>query len=160
LEKYMSASLSPDVCAKQLAELLDKQTEVCQNIKMLSEKQQALVAGHKEDDLLTLLSDKQQLIDQQQTLFSKAQDLSKTWEGLKSHASQAMQKRVEDSWETLKKVLNDVVTLEDASRGMLQDQKDRVSKDIGKIQLGKVANKAYGGGVRVPPRARYSDKQG
>lgn len=156
----MSSAPTPESCADQLARQLGKQAEICLNIKRLSESQQAMVADRKEDELLSLLNEKQLLIDQHQQLFAKTQELRDRWEGLKSQASPAAQAKVETAWEKLKAVLNDVVSLEDASRGMLQEQKDKVSDDISKIQRGKVASKAYGGGMIPPPQARYSDKQG
>lgn len=148
----MSADANPDALAEKLAQQLQKQTVVCENIRTLSQRQQALVADHKEDELLALLADKQALIDQHQKLFETTLALRDKWETLKSGATPQAQGKAEQAWEKLKAVLNEVVALEDASRGVLEEQKSKVGMDISKIQRGKIANKAYGGSMRPLPK--------
>lgn len=157
----MAPALSPDECAKELARLLNAQNEVCRGILEKSRLQQILVEERREEELLSLLNDKQILISQHQMLAQKAQPFRTQWEesartlvGPEAHA------RVEKAWNELRLTLDEIVKLEDASRAMLQDQKGKLSVDIGKLQRGKMVNKAYGGGQRPPPEARYSDKQG
>ena len=156
----MTTDNDPDACARRLAEQLEKQAEICAGIKKLSERQQALVAERREDELLRLLSDKQVLLDRHQALFARTQELRDRWEAAKGGASMESQSLAEGAWERLKAVLNEVVALEDASRSLLQEQQDKLTMDIGKVQRGKIANKAYGGSQRPPPQARYSDKKG
>lgn len=156
----MSALDDPNACANQLAVQLEKQTEICIAIKRLSEQQQTLVADRKEDELLSLLGEKQNLMDRHQALFAKTQQLRDKWEQLKGRASPESQAKAEDAWERLKTVLNEVVALEDASRGMLEEQQSKLSMDIGKVQRGKIANKAYGNSFRTPSAPRFSDRQG
>lgn len=156
----MSIPIKPDDCAEKLSRMFDEQTEICRQIKALSEQQQKLVEERREDELLTLLSDKQRLLDRHEQLSTGCQPYREAWDGLREQAGASAHARVEASWEKLRSVLNDIVTLEDASRALLQEQKNRVSMDINKIQRGKIANKAYGGGSLPPPQARFSDKKG
>lgn len=156
----MSVLDDPNACANQLANQLEKQTEICVAIKRLSERQQVLVEERNENELLSLLGDKQELMDKHQTLFGKTQELRDKWESLKAQAKPESRTKVENAWERLKTVLNEVVTLEDASRGVLQEQQNKLSMNIGHIQKGKIANKAYGNSYRAPVAPRYSDKQG
>ncbi len=156
----MATSLSPDQCGEELARLLDAQVDVCRLILKCSEKQQKLVEDRREDELLSLLTDKQRLIDQHQALSAKSQPLRDQWERDRAKAGPQTHNLVEMAWNQLKDVLDKIVRLEDASRALLQDQKAQVSLDIGKLQKGKILNKAYGGATRPPPQARYSDKQG
>ena len=156
----MTTDDDSEAIARMLADQLEKQSEICLGIKRLSERQQNLVAERKEDELLRLLSDKQELMNKHQNLFAKTQVLRDKWDGVRNRARPESQAKVEGAWERLKTILNEVVALEDASRGLLQEQQNRLSMDIGKIQRGKIANKAYGGSQRPPPQARYSDKQG
>lgn len=156
----MASPITPDQCGELLARQLAEQAGICGKIKELSEKQQKLVEERKEGELLVLLSDKQRLIDQHETLMKKTQDLRERWEAERGRAGAATQDKVEKAWERLRDVLNDVVRLEDQSRALLQDSRDKVSQDISRLQRGKIANKAYGGGALPRPQARYSDKQG
>lgn len=157
----MSQPISPEVCARELARSLDAQTEVCRQILDKSTLQQKLVEERREGDLLSLLSEKQRLIEQHQKLSDQAQPYRAQWEAsARDLAGPEAHARVEKAWNALREVLDEVVRLEDLSRAMLQDQKGQVSVDIGKIQKGKIVNKAYGGGFRPPPPARFSDRQG
>ena len=156
----MTTDNDSDAIARMLADQLEKQSEICLGIKRLSERQQALVSERREDELLRLLSDKQELLNRHQDLFAKTQVMRDKWDGVRNLASPESQAAVEGAWERLKTVLNEVVALEDASRGLLQEQQNRLSMDIGKVQRGKIANKAYGGSQRPPVQATYSDKQG
>lgn len=158
----MTNAVSPDQCARELARLLDAQTLVCRDILEMSRKQQELVEERREDDLLSLLVDKQRLIDNHQKLSEQAQPYRSQWEAsARASAGPEAHAMVEKAWNGLRMVLDEIVTLEDASRAKLEEQKGKVSMDIGKLQRGKIVNKAYGGaGLRPPPAARYSDQEG
>lgn len=158
----MADAATPDQCARELARLLDAQTEVCRRILEKSKTQQKLVEERREDELLSLLGDKQKLIDAHQRLTEQAAPFRAQWEErARVAASPEAHALVEKAWNGLREVLDEVVRLEDASRALLEEQKGKVSVDIGKLQRGKIVNKAYGGAAYKPPAApRYSDKQG
>ena len=153
----------PDECAKELARLLNAQAEVCGGILEKSNMQQQLVQDRKEDELLSLLADKQALIDKHQKLADQAAALRERWEnGAREQASPDARAGVEAAWNSLRDILDQIIRLEDASRAVLEEQKGKVSLDIGNLQRGKILNKAYGGAktFRPPEPPRYSDKQG
>jgi hypothetical protein len=153
--------MSPDVCAKELARLLTAQAEICRQILEKSQLQQKLVEERREDELLSLLTEKQRLIEKHQALSAQAKPFLAEWEAsARDMAAPDAHARVERAWNELREVLDAIVKLEDASRAMLQDHKGQVSMDIGKIQKGRIVNKAYGGALRPPPAARFSDRQG
>lgn len=154
--------MSPDQCAQELARLLNEQTQVCRMILERTKMQQTLVEERREDDLLSLLNDKQKMIDNHQKLTEKAAPFRKEWEeSARNLAGPDAHAKVEAAWNALRDVLDEIVRLEDESRAFLEQQKEKVSLDIGKLQKGKIVNKAYGGGTfKPPPTARYSDKEG
>lgn len=153
--------MSPDQCAEELARLLDQQADICRQILEKSKMQQTLVEERREDELLSLLGDKQKLIDKHQKLSEQAAPFRERWEaGVREQAGPEAHAKVEAAWNALRTLLDEIVHLEDASRAYLQDQKSKVSMDIGNLQRGKIVNKAYGGGFKPPPAARFSDKEG
>lgn len=153
--------MNPDQCAEELARLLEQQAEVCGKILEKSKMQQILVEERREDELLSLLGDKQRLIETHQKLSGQAAPYRERWEnGAREQVGPEAHARVEAAWNSLRNVLDEIVRLEDASRAYLQEQKSKLSVDIGNLQRGKMVNKAYGGGYRPPPGARYSDKEG
>lgn len=159
----MALAASPNQCAEQLAALLLSQADVCALILEKSNTQQKMVEERREDELLVLLADKQKLIDRQQSLSARVAPFRQQWEGgARERADAAARAKVEDAWNKLRETLDAVVKLEDASRAVLEEQKGKVSIDIGKLQRGKALNKAYGGAAtyRPPATPRYSDKQG
>ncbi len=159
----MALSVSPDQCAEQLARLLHAQADVCRQILEQSKQQQALVEQRREDDLLVLLAEKQKLIDRHQSLAGQTAPFRKQWEdGAREKAGETARSGVEAAWNALSVTLGEIVKLEDASRAYLEEQKGKVSLDIGNLQRGKALNKAYGGAAvyRPPAPPRYSDKKG
>lgn len=159
----MTAPGTPDQCAQQLARSLDAQTKICLRILEKSQMQQKLVEDHLENELLSLLGDKQKLINDHQALVEQARPFRERWEnGERERASAESHQLVERAWNDLREVLDQIVKLEDASRAVLEEQKSRVSLDIGNLQRGKIVNKAYGGAAayRPPTPPRYSDKKG
>ncbi len=158
----MANPMTPDQSAQELARLLDAQAEVCRQILEMSRMQQKLVEERREDDLLSLLADKQRLIDRHQKLSEQAAPHRSRWEASdRAAAGPEAHARVEAAWNGLRDVLDQIVKLEDESRAYLEEQKGKVSMDIGNLQRGKIVNKAYGGaGMRPPPAARFSDKRG
>lgn len=157
----MALASSPEQCAKELAFLLDQQSDICRKILELSSRQQKLVEDRKENDLLVLLSDKQRLLDKHQALSTQAKPYRDQWENsYRDQADPGAHALVERAWNGLRDILDQIIKLEDVSRQTLQKHKGAVSDDISRLQRGKIANKAYGGGMRVPPASRYSDKKG
>ncbi len=154
---------APEQCAQELAKLLNAQTEVCGGILEKSRTQQRLVEERDEEKLLSLLADKQVLIDRHQKLVEQTNPLRMEWEaGARARVSPGAHALVERAWSELRDVLDEIVRLEDASRAMLEEQKGRLSVDIGNLQRGKIVNRAYGGAkaYRPPASPRYSDKKG
>lgn len=156
-------TLTPDQCADLLAKSLKAQTEVCLRILDKSKKQQKLVEESNETELLSLLSDKQKLIQEHDKLVKDIGPVRDRWEqGERDRASKESHAKVEEAWSGLRDVLDQVVKLEDASRAVLEAQKNRLSIDIGNLQRGKIVNKAYGStaAYRPPTPPRYSDRKG
>lgn len=159
----MADSTNPNQTAEQLAKSLKAQTEVCLRILEKSQTQQQLVANSDETALLSLLTDKQRLIDEHDKLVQQAATARTRWEnGDRDRASPEAHAKVEEAWNGLREVLDQIVKLEDASRAALEQQKNRVSIDIGNLQRGKIVNKAYGNAAayRPPTPPRYSDQKG
>lgn len=156
-------ALAPEQCAQEFARLLNAQTEICRQILDKSKRQQSMVEERNEEKLLALLSDKQSLIDKHQKLAAQTGPVRDAWEaGARERVAPESRALVEQAWSSLRDVLDEIVQLEDASRAMLEEQKSKVSIDIGNLQRGKIVNKAYGGAkaYRPPAQPRYSDKQG
>lgn len=159
----MAAPDSAEQCARHLAKSLMEQTQVYMRILEKSKLQQKLVEDHNEPELLSLLGDKQKLIDEHQSLVKQSRIYRDRWEnGERERASPEAHQMVETAWNSLRDVLDQIVRLEDASRAVLEEQKSRVSVDIGNLQRGKIVNKAYGGAAayKAPTPPRYSDKKG
>lgn len=157
----MPNPMPPAQCARELARLLDAQTEVCRSILEKTGRQRAMVEERREEDLLLLLSEKQLLIERQQQLSEQARPCRELWEAsARDAADAASHTLVERAWNGLRETLDAIVKLEDATRELLEEQKGKVSMDIGRLQRGKIVNKAYGGGVTPPAAARFSDKKG
>ncbi len=159
----MALPVPPGQCAEQLAALLRAQADVCALILEKSRQQQTMVEERREDDLLVLLADKQKLIDRHQALAVKAAPYRALWErGGREQAGRDERAGVEEAWNALRETLDEIVRLEDASRAVLEEQKGKVSLDIGNVQRGKAVNRAYGGAAtyRPPAAPRYSDRKG
>ncbi|MDR2391096.1 MAG: flagellar protein FlgN [Planctomycetota bacterium] len=153
--------MKPDDCAARLAGLLDAQAEICRKILEQSRRQREFVAEMREDELLSLLADKQKLIGDQQKLAGQARPCRDEWEAsARLSSSPAARARVEAAWNGLRELLEAIVKIEDESQAVLQERKSRLSTDIGTVQRGKIVNKAYGGGFRPSPAARFSDRRG
>ena len=155
-------TMDPGECAEGLSSSLRVQAEICREVLELSRRQRALVAEeNREDDLIALLAEKQMLIDRQRRLAEQALPYRDQWEeSARLLSSPEARAKVEEAWNSLCAILESIVGLEDESRERLREQKGRVSIDIGNLQRGRMVNQAYGGGLKPPPAARYSDKRG
>ncbi|MCD7897295.1 MAG: flagellar protein FlgN [Planctomycetaceae bacterium] len=159
----MANALTPEHCARELARLMNAQADTCGKILEKSNQQQKLVEELNEPALLSLLSEKQALIQQNDKLSTQALPYRRQWEdGLRDRATPVQRAAVEAAWNRVLETLDRIVKLEDASRAVLESQKSSVSKEINKLQRGKMLNKAYGNAqmFRPPEPPRYSDKQG
>ncbi|MBN2712295.1 MAG: flagellar export chaperone FlgN [Planctomycetes bacterium] len=152
---------NPAEAAPVLAELLEKQLAIYGSVLDLSRSQRQLIDSGDTSDLMQLLSEKQKLIAEIESVSAVIAPLQNACEGAGDSIPGEVRERIENALAGLRATLAEIVALEDEGQGSLNVQKQGAGGKLAHLQKGKMMHKAYGGNTKkIPPIARFKDKNG
>jgi FlgN protein len=146
--------------ADELLELLEAQQLLYQRLMPLSRQQGELVAGGDAEALLTLLSQRQVLIDQLLGLNRKLEPYRQDWPQLWSELDADTRVKVKARVDSVQRLLDSIIEQDEQDRLKLVEQRNRVSDQLNLVGRGNVVNRAYGKLSESAEKNRYTDKQG
>ncbi len=146
--------------AAELATLLERQLSLYESVRDLSRRQKEVIGEGNSALLLRLLAEKQDIITMIDELSRRAKPLREWWEERRDSLPVECRNRLEPIGEKLRGILGEIVQLEDEGQSALASAKDETGGKVAKMQMGKAMHKAYGGGKRPPPNARFKDSNG
>lgn len=152
----MTLKTKPDWAA-DLIELLGEQRDIYAQLQELSEKQATLVENGDAESLLTLLAERQTLIDKLTQLNGRVEPYKQNWPTLWSQLDAPAQRRVQGLIDQVQSLLDRIVTQDERDRAVLSEQRERIGAQITHASKGAAVNQAYGTGAG---EARYTDRQG
>lgn len=152
----MTLKTKPDWAA-DLIELLGEQRDIYAQLQELSEKQAALVAEGDAESLLTLLAERQTLIDKLTQLNGRVEPYKQNWPTLWSQLDAQSQRRVQGLIDQVQSLLDRIVQQDERDREALSEQRERIGAQMTRTSQGSAVNKAYGAGAAEP---RYTDREG
>ena len=109
---------------------------------------------------MSLLSEKQKVIQEIESLGREVQPLRAAWEQEKDGLSAEARRSVEQAVTDLRETLEEIVALEDQGQGALGQARDSTGESLTKLQKGRALHRAYGGGKKPPPPAHFKDRSG
>lgn len=151
---------SPDQTARRLTELLREQLDVYGKVLDLGTRQTELIGSGDTEGLMQLLTSKQKLIARVGDLAKRAAPLQAACEEHADDLSPDVRDDLEQTIASLRETLAAIVKIEDEGQNALTGARDKAGGKIAQMQKGKLMNKAYGGGKKPPPTARFKDKNG
>jgi hypothetical protein len=147
---------SPQEMAARLKEFFGLQEESYRRVLEFSRRQVASIEAGDTAGLMRILSDKQAVLRQVESLSREIEPLLTAWEEAKSALSPEERAAVEQAHASLKTVLTEVLQMEEEGRQRLADRTTDQGRKITEIQKGKQMLKAYGRPPKSGP-ARFTD---
>ncbi len=154
-----SAPASPDLNA--LTPLLERQKSLYQKLRILSDQQKAYIDQGQSELLLTLLSQRQKLIDDAASVTAELEPYRQRWEAIWTNLDETNRQKIGALVRQVQELLGLIVQQDERDRQTLVDNKARISNELQKIARGTAANNAYRAisfGARNPNR--FTNQQG
>lgn len=155
----MTTTTTPDWAA-ELISLLDQQRRIYHQLGDLSRQQSQLVSAGDAEPLLSLLGQRQQLIDQLTQLNGRIDPYKRDWPALWAQLDRGDQFRIQQLIDQVQKLLDDIVQQDEKDRVALSAQRQHVSDELQQVHRGTAVNRAYGRPAAGPDNNRYTDYQG
>jgi DNA repair ATPase RecN len=153
----MTTTTTPDWAAELIA-LLDQQRRIYHQLGDLSRQQSQLVSAGDAEPLLSLLGQRQQLIDQLTQLNGRIDPYKRDWPALWAQLDRG--DRIQQLIDQVQKLLDDIVQQDEKDRVALSAQRQHVADELQQVRHGTAVNRAYGRPTTGLDNNRYTDFQG
>ena len=134
--------LSADEVHRLIA-LVERQAALFHQLETFGQRQATFIAEGEADSLLSLLAQRQQVIDRLQGVNSELEPFRRRWQELWAGLDAADQERVgalvRDAQETLEKVM----AADERDRRQLEVAQRQVAQELGRVQQSGAARQAY-----------------
>ena len=147
----------------RLIDRLTQQRELYQQLKTLSDQQGELIAQGQAEQLLTVLSQRQSLVEQIAQLNEHIAPFKQHWPDLSAQISDDQRKQVNTLLEEVENLLQSIIGQDDRHRQQLQSAKEDVGRQLQQVNHAGRAINAYGNQKPKAPTAapaRFTDSQG
>ena len=147
--------------AAALLHALERQLALFEKLHTLSQRQGSLIGADDGTPLLQLLSQRQEIIDQLQTLQRNADANQLTAASLNPTQS----REASELTELIAAIRARILEQDERDRAALRDARNQVGVDLHKVTQGGQASKAYAGSrvstsLRTPTISRFTDRKG
>ena len=129
----------------RLIELLTHQRSLYRKLKVLAERQQALVSHDDTEALLKLLAERQKLVDGLVKLNEQIAPYRQQWSTFFGSLSTERRDEISDLLEEVNTSLGSILKNDARDTAVMNVRRERVSSDIGHVDGGRRATAAYGG---------------
>jgi hypothetical protein len=154
----MTFQLDTMASAETLVRMLERQQALVEQLDGLAERQRSLIESGNSDALLSLLSQRQQIMDQ----FVAGQDdlarLAETCRRSTRHIDDAMRGRISGLVDDISERLALIMERDENDRTRLESGRDRVGQALGDLDTARTARAAYVKASAVTNR--FADRQG
>ena len=154
----------PDISVKaddisRLVTLLERQIEVVEQLGDLTAQQSALVEQGQAQELLTLLSRRQQLISTLDALSVDLEPFRSRWQQMWQDLGDDDQQRIGELVSRSEALLVQIVDADDRDRRRLKSAQQRIAAELSRVNKTGAARRAYTGGERAASN-RFTDRKG
>jgi hypothetical protein len=134
----------------EFLEVLARQQGKYRDMRALVEEQRRVLEGTDLDALLGLVDRKRALLAEIEALESELLPLKSRWAELRAEFAPGELRRVEEAVEETKRLLGEIVRLEDEGRAAMERQRAEAAGDLKDLMMKRRARGAYGGGPAGP----------
>ncbi len=146
-----------------LSALLERQRWICRAIQNHSATQSAMITNRQTDDLLRVLSQRQELINELMQLGEQLEPYRATWEELLASLDASEKSRIESLTVDVDSLIQTIMKQDMENQEQMITAKDTIKGKITSLNRGKQSNRAYRETVKSPnvlPSNRYMDQHG
>ena len=143
--------------AESLIELLEHQRDLAEKLEVLSERQNGLIAAGESEPLLSLLADRQQIMDELTAGQDRLCELAEAT-AAPGAVGPGGRGHIQGLIDAIAARLNDVVQRDATDREALERLRDQTRDSIEELGTARMAQHAYA--PARPGGARFADRRG
>ncbi|MEM9883721.1 MAG: flagellar protein FlgN [Planctomycetota bacterium] len=154
---------TPSAACDRLIDLLTRQRDLYRDLLSLSEQQQRVIAEGRAERLLTLLSDRQVIVDELTQINRQVAPLRSRMAELTDAGGPAKKTRLRGLVDEVQGLLESIIAGDDRDRQTLESSKASVKQQLAAIHAGPRAVNHYRQAAASPPRptaAQFTDARG
>ncbi len=138
--------------AEELISLLRRQVSIYTRLEQLSGRQRGLIAAEDQQQLLTLLAERQKLVDELSALNQGLIPLQKYWRAHRETVAPSLRAEADQLLGRTGEILQRILGTDERDARILSARKAQTAKQVTELAQGRQAFEAYGGGVRQHER--------
>lgn len=138
---------------------LRRQQEKYRELAGVAEEQKRVLAGGDIDALMGVVDRKRVLMAEIEVLEKDLAPMKGRWAEVRGELDAPTLREVEAAVDETKRLLQDLVRLEDEARSALEQQRLSTAEQLKDLMKKKKAQGAYGGGSAGAPNPRFLDGQ-
>lgn len=135
--------LANGAAASEIAALLSTQRDLYLQLSQLTEQQRGLITGDEPEQLLTLLAQRQQIIDQLQAVSARLRPYQANWRQVRGRLGEDESRQIDGLVGEINALLADIMKQDETDTALLSARKGETHRAIGTLQTGRQASRAY-----------------
>ncbi len=143
--------------AREVEILLQRQQELFSELDAMSARQSELIEAQDTDRLLTVLAERQSVIDRIADTSVRLEPYRASWDAVIAGLDESGKERVRRRIDLLAELAERVARRDEADRRLLEERRDAVAGEMVQINRGRGAMAAYGTGPQTG--ARMQDRE-
>ena len=155
---------NPDVWAPRLARVLDRQREIYERLELISLSQAQLISEDQTDDLLSVLGQRQSLIEQLSALNDELAPFAERWNELAPRLSEEHREALRQRFDDVGRLVESITRRDEGDRRALEARRSTVGNELQSLTRSRGAVAAYARaqtpGGREAPDPRFQDRRG
>ncbi len=123
--------------------LLSEQRELYRQLRRLADRQRAFITSNEPERLLAVLAERQQLIDRLQAVGQRLRPYQANWREIRGGMDEAQGRQMDGLVAEVNAILAGILQQDEADTALLSARKSETGRQIGVIQAGRQAGRAY-----------------
>ena len=129
--------------ASELIALLSEKRDLCVQLGELADSQRSLITGDDPERLLSVLGDRQKILDQMGVLKARLEPYQQNWHEVRSQLTENQGQQVDQLVSEVNTLLSAILAKDEADTQLLAARKSSTSKAMAELKTGRQAGVAY-----------------
>jgi hypothetical protein len=130
--------------------LLTEQRDLYRQLQGLADRQRGFITGNQPERLLTILAERQQLIDRLQVVSHRLRPFRSHWRELREEMDPARGQEADGLVAEVDGLLANILKQDEADAALLSVRKSETQQRIGAVQAGRQVSRAYAASYSAP----------
>lgn len=143
-----------------LTALLEKQEAIYLQMQVYSRRQTQLIEAEDAESLLTLLDERQRLIDQLIAISREVEPFKQRWPALWASLEEPARRVLKSRIDAVQAMLDQILQQDERDRAALVEHRRKIGGQLGELSRGASLHRAYHSTNGGPAASQFTDRRG